>query len=219
MLKKLFYLCSLSLLASAVLAHADPVGTTETFTLNQGGSCCGSGPFGTIVLDQISSTTVSVTETLVSTDFFVITGAGHALQFNLTGDPAVTITFTGANSADFSVGPTGDMGSPFGTFDYSVVCNKPPCANGSSASSGPNPLSFDVTDTAGVSISDFISNGDTFFASDINVAGSTGNVAVGPGTITPPPPSTPEPSSLLLLGTGIFAAALYFRQRSAQSRV
>src|ERR1041385_5994047 len=60
------------------------------FTLNQSASF-GSGPFGTITLDQTSANLVTVTESLAAGVNFAGTGAGEALEFNIAGDPAIII--------------------------------------------------------------------------------------------------------------------------------
>lgn len=215
MLKKLLLLTSVFALGSAAIAHADAIGTTEIFTLNQDGcsGTCGTAPFGTIKLVQTSAGVVTVTETLAANEGFVKTGAGDALEFNLSGNPAITI----ANiTTGFSVGPAPDTASTFGTFDYSVTCSG--CGNGAS-SPLPGPLSFTVTNGTGVNVSDFVGNGDPkspstdfFFASDIlGNNGKTGNVAALGST--PTPPSVPEPSTLFLFGTGLVGAAGMVRRR------
>ena len=215
MIKKILTLSSILVLASAAFAHADAIGTTSVFQLTLDGcsGTCGASPFGTITLVQTATGVVTVTETLKATspaEGFVATGAGKSLDWNLTGNPSITIGFltsgfgvTGATSA-----------SIFGNFEYSVSCAGISCGPGASVTN-PGPLSFTVTDAGGVNVSDFIGNaGGFFFASDIlGVNGNTGNVAAGPGTTPPPPATTPEPSSLLLFGTGLAAAAGLARRR------
>jgi len=213
MLKRLFFLSSVCLLASVPFAKADAIGTTAVFQLTLDGctGTCGTSPFGTITLVQTATGVVTVTETLKATtpaEGFVATGAGKSLDWNLTGNPAITIGFLTPGFA--STGAT--SASTFGSFEYSVSCAGISCGPGASVTN-PGPLSFTVTDGAGVNVSNFIGNaGGFFFASDIIGAnGNTGNVGSGAGTVTPP--SVPEPSSLLLFGTGLAAAAGLARRR------
>lgn len=215
MLKKLVLSASALVLMSSAFAHADSIGTQASFTLNQDGCTggCGSAPFATVSVVQTTSTTVTVTETLSAGERFAGTGAGESLEFSLKNDSGVTI----ANlTSGFEVGPTSPSASAFGSFDYSVTCNySGGGCHGGQAGNTAGPLSFTVTDLDGVSVSDFIgNNGNFFFASDIvGSSGNTGNVAALAGTTTTPPSAVPEPSSLLLFGTGALSAAGMLRRR------
>ncbi|HEY4381729.1 MAG TPA: PEP-CTERM sorting domain-containing protein [Acidobacteriaceae bacterium] len=199
-----------------LIAHADTIGTIGTFTLTNGGSCCSPGPFGTITLTQTAAGVVTVMETLAPNEYFVGTGAGDSLGFNVKpADGALTI---GNITAGFhNVGS--DSLSPFGSFLEAVTCDDPASCHGGQTSNIVGPLSFTVTSALGVNVSDFIVNGGGYyFASDIflgNITtgvGNTGNVASIGGTFTTPTP-TPEPSSLMLLGTGIVGGVGMMRRK------
>ncbi len=198
---------SLVLAAIAIAAFsATASANTLTFTLDQDAcsGTCGTGPFGTIVLNDAlagePANTVDVLLTLAPNERFAGTGAGEALEFNIAGHPAISITDI---TSGFVIGPSPDSASAFGSFGYSIACINPGSCHGGQAGNLAGPLTFDVTLT-GITVASFVANdGGFYFASDIVGAnGNTGNVgAKGPST--PPPPPVPEPATLALFGSGL----------------
>lgn len=188
-------------------AYADSV----TFTLNAstatGNSCASCGPFGTVTVTSDGTNEVTVKETLASGIEYVRTKAGDALSFNVSDDPSITI---GSLTTGFTQG-TGDTKGDTGDFDYGIGCSG--CGHGGS-SPEPGPLTFTVSVTSGtLTPSDFeVASGKGFYvASDViddNASGKrTGNAEATD-------PTTPEPSTMLLFGTGLLAIASTIRRRS-----
>lgn len=198
----------LSLLALALAAHANTI-----FQLNRDGCTggCGAGPFAWVTLMQVSPTTVSVTEQLLSADVFAGTGAGKALEFQVDGQ----VTISGL-AAGFAAGREASA-SAFGEFSYSIACKA--CRGGQSTNPS-GPLTFLVSSTNGLAVGDFVANDrGYYFASDIAGAnGNTGNVAamLADRTVTPDGPSNagtgisePVPAGLIAAGlAGILVARL-----------
>lgn len=188
----------------AVLGMAallSPARADIIYTLTDDGcGGCPPGPFGTITLSQLGVDQVSVTEALAP-NVFADTGAGAALGYTLT--MAATVSnlsagFTAAGAQTFA---------GFGVFPSTIVCSG--CGAGTSP---PNysSLSFVLTGS-GLTPSSFVANSlGYFFASDIGVKNSSGNViwtgnvgAKGAGGGGGGGGQTPEPAAGLLLGTGL----------------
>ena len=201
----------LTMLAMAAAFTMSAHAATITYTLTQNGCSgsggCGTGPFGTITLTDLSSTSVTVTETLAAGERFAGTGAGDALEFNTKAGSTLS-GFT----AGFAAGPSPDSASTFGTFVYSVTCTT---CQGGNAGNPTGPLTFTVTNASGLSIADFVANlGGYFFAADIVGNGNTGNVAaIGGGTGGGS--QTPEPATMALTMSGLALVAISsFRKKS-----
>jgi hypothetical protein len=195
-----------------ITAPSNASASTITYYLTQDGCTggCGTGPYGTIVLNDAlagePADTVDILLTLTPGEWFAGSGAGDALEFNIAGNPAISITDI---TSGFSVGPAPDTASAFGTFGYSVTCT---ACQGGQAGNPAGPLTFDVTLT-GITLQSFVANaGGFYFASDIvGTSGNSGNVASN-GT-TPAP--VPEPASLVLLGSGLAFVSIKLRRKTA----
>jgi hypothetical protein len=215
---------ALKLLAAVVLpviTYATPL--TESFVLSQSNGCCGTGPYGTVKLTQVSSTEIDFKVTLSAEDYFVQTGQAGAFAFNIDiAHPTITVS-SASVGAGFSNTVLGNSTTQaehmdnFGYFNYVIHGD-------SSHYGGSHPmgqlLTFSVTNAAGISFDDFDIDstegkiGAYFAAEILNDPGycgtsSTGTVATGGIGLTQI--ATPEPATFLIAGIGLLALGLIGR--------
>ena len=168
----------------------------------------GSGPWGTVTVNEVDAThvDVNVTLTIPPSVGFVDTGGHTPFTFNLN-DAADLIT---VSTAGFGVGTNPPFPNPsFGDFTNGIVCTTPPCGPGGS-NPNPGPLNFSIFDADGINISSFVGNaGGWLFAADILANGFTGAV----GTNTPAIPE-PETYAMMLVGFSLLGWVARRRKQS-----
>ena len=208
---------SMHLTAILFAVALGPVGaqaSTLLYTLNRdactGG--CGVSPFATVSLQEYGSGTsayVLVTETLSANENYAGTGAGSALEFNVSG----TITIANV-TANFGTNGSQAQGSYKGynglQFYHAVTCLT--CQGGT----GPaGPLSFEVHSASGVTAASFgtVNNNAYYFSSDIlGNNGNTGNVGTDTAGVLQVQ-ATPEPGTMTL-ALGASLVLLWGRRRN-----
>lgn len=201
---KLIVPALLSLVSLAIPALADQY----QFTLDHCTGGCGTAPFGTVDVTQKAGNTVNIAVSLIPGDEFVSTGFPGSFAFDLIGNPTITVSNLTGGWSLVSTSAGNLKFDGFGNLDYALTCGSPACSGNGGGHGYAGPLSFDVT-AAGLTPASFQElsrlppgSEHAYFVADI--LGSLGNTGPVGATLSQTQTSaTPEPSSMLLLGTGV----------------
>ena len=190
---------------SATMARAD----TVTFDLNRG-STLPNQNYGTVTLTLVGNA-IQVDISLLPGNRIVNTGFDASVAFNFTGSGQIGVTgLPGTYTLVNSGNPSSIDMDGFGTFEYGVLFN----AQGGGAGTDSS-LTFTVTRVGGFSsvfeLMQLSTNPPGSFQSPFAVDIICDSC--GPATGVVGTTGVPEPTSMLLLGTGLATLAAGLRKR------
>lgn len=207
------FLVGLAIIAAGVMvaapaAHALVLDFTSDHCSGTGG--CGTPPFGTVTLLQSGLSdgtgTVDVTVHLNSPNFFVKTGAvdDMAFKFNAVGVVLGDITID-PHVPGLTAHAGAFNGDGTGLFGFGIECDA--CGGGASDKFNTD-IVFHVANAAIADLTHTNNLGIVFVADIIGSTGNTGPVDVNEGGGIGGSLITPEPATLLLLGSGLLGLGL-----------
>lgn len=223
------FACLAASCAAFVLAPAAASAATVIYSLSTSDPAAGlgSGPYGTVTVDEVAGGNLTFTVALASGFRFHETTprnreSNHNLfAFSIAGNPNVTVSGLPAASglSAFSEPNTSGVDAPpFGSFFTAIRCNAPTCPQGGGYPTAfQGPLSFTVSSAGGpLSLSSIgfnTINGENFYATAdlINVNGLTGNVGATLAAVVPEPATW----ALFILGFGGIGGAMRSRRQRA----